>query len=70
MYLESLMSVFMVSGRCLEGVWKVSRRSLEGVWRLSGRLLEAFWINLEFFNLGFYQDQNENLYLELKCGPA
>ena len=57
----------MVSGRCLKGVWRVS-----------GRLMEAFWINLkfnqiqsiEYSNLGFYCDQNENFYLELECGPV
>ena len=57
----------MVSGMCLKGVWRVS-----------GRLLEAFRVNLKFYlnmsieysNLGFYYNQNENFYLELECGPA
>ena len=48
--------------------------------------MQAVWIkwneiNIEFLqvtscklghkaNFGFYSDQNENLYLELECGPA
>ena len=58
--MEGVESVFMVSGRCLEGVWKVI-----------GSFLDQLEIqSIEYSKLGFYYDQNENFYLELECGPA
>ena len=48
------------------GVWKVSERSLEDVWKVIGNFLDHLEIqSIEYSNLGFYYDQNENFYLEL-----
>ena len=57
----------------------MSGRSPEGYCKLSGSSWNAIYI--EFLqviscklghktNLGFYSDQNENLCMELECGPA
>ena len=65
--------MFGRSGECLYGVWKVSEMSLEGVWKVIGSFLFLDQLeiqSIEYSNLGFYYDQNENFYLELECGPA
>ena len=35
--------LFLVSGRCLEGVWKLSGRYQEGLRTMSGSCLEGVW---------------------------
>ena len=57
-----------MSGRSPEGYWKLSRSSWNAIYI---EFLQVISCKLGHkANLGFYSDQNENLYMELECGPA